>query len=536
MPEERLIADDHCTSGRISNIVKTRLALLVGLTTLGAVLRWPSIAGGSLWFDEWVTQALTRTSATRLLPDIKGSESTPPLYYVIAWLWAKVFGSDAFALRSLSGVFGVATIPVAYLAAVTIAPRRIALIATAFVAVNPLLVWYSTEARAYALLVLLSTLSLLMLGRVLVRPDRRNLALWALSSSLLLTAHYFGAFVVAAEATVLLARPPCARRSIAFALIPVAITAALLLPLAYLQRGHTTWIEQLPLDSRIEELGRNLLTGVSAPDTRFVSVVIGLAVAATMLLLTARARERRAAAVWLATGGLAIALPLLLGIAGADYVLTRNLIGAAVPLLFVLAVGCGARAAGWFGLTVAGAIVAASLAIVGAIATDERLQRVDWNQAAELLGPGGRDRMILAWGDYRLAPLFDDLGPPQTFARNENVVVREIVLLGFERPRGRISCWSGAACNMYDVALRDRLPLVGFYLVERREAGLFEVARYRTCRSGPLQWRDIVASVSTFGEPYAWIGPGPAGSSAAPGTSREKLSCMDRRARLPSRR
>ena len=48
-----------------------------------------------------------------MLHAVKVSESNPPLYYVLAWGWAKAFGTGEVGLRSLSALFGAATVPVA---------------------------------------------------------------------------------------------------------------------------------------------------------------------------------------------------------------------------------------------------------------------------------------------------------------------------------------------------------------------------------------------------------------------------------------
>src|SRR5438876_576650 len=85
----------------------------------------------------------------------RGSGRTPPFYYMLAWGWAKLFGTGEVGLRSLSALAGTLTIPAAYAAGRALSSRRAGLIAAALFAVNPLLVWYSQEARAYALLALL---------------------------------------------------------------------------------------------------------------------------------------------------------------------------------------------------------------------------------------------------------------------------------------------------------------------------------------------------------------------------------------------
>ena len=69
------------------------------------------------------------------------------------------------SLRLVSAVAGTLTIPVAWLLIRELTrSRAVALLSTALLAVNPLHIWYSQEARAYALLVLtLGTSALLFL-------------------------------------------------------------------------------------------------------------------------------------------------------------------------------------------------------------------------------------------------------------------------------------------------------------------------------------------------------------------------------------
>ncbi len=99
------------------------------------------------------------------------SESAPPLYYALAWLWTQVVGTGELGLRSLSALAGVATVPVAYLLGIELRDRRAGIAAAALVAVNPMLLWYSQEARGYALLVLLTALALLYFLRGRRAPE-----------------------------------------------------------------------------------------------------------------------------------------------------------------------------------------------------------------------------------------------------------------------------------------------------------------------------------------------------------------------------
>ncbi|HEX5375716.1 MAG TPA: glycosyltransferase family 39 protein, partial [Solirubrobacterales bacterium] len=228
--------------------------IVAGLTVAAAVLRFATLGLQSYHHDEIVTASrILRGSFWHAMDAVGFSESAPPLYYAAAWLWTQATGTGEVGLRSFSALAGVATVPVAFLIGRelrsssdgTIDPpmegsivqraQRVGIVAAALVAVNPMLVWYSQEARAYALLVLLTSLSLLYFDRGLEHGRRRDLTAWGLVSGLALATHYFAIFPIAAEAAWLLYR----RRRGAFR--GAAILAAfglLLTPLAIHQMSY----------------------------------------------------------------------------------------------------------------------------------------------------------------------------------------------------------------------------------------------------------------------------------------------------------
>src|SRR4051812_36452090 len=191
--------------------------LLIALTLAGAALRFATLDVQSFWYDEAVTVGLVHMDFGGLLDHIPGSESTPPLYYVVAWLWTRVFGFGEVGIRSLSALLGTAAIPAFYLAARELTrSERAGIAVAALAAFNPLLVWYSQEARTYALLTLLGALSLYFFARLLRGVETRLLVWWSITSGLALTAHYFAGFLVLPEAAWLLWRTP-SRRAVAAA-------------------------------------------------------------------------------------------------------------------------------------------------------------------------------------------------------------------------------------------------------------------------------------------------------------------------------
>src|SRR6188472_628806 len=178
---------------------------VLALTLLGAVLRFPTLDRQSFWLDELVTASLLDRGLGDVVREIPRTEATPYLYYVVAWLWNSVFGLGEVGLPSLSALAGTATIPVAYGAGVVLVSRRAGIVAAALVATSPFLVWYSQEARSYALLTLLGAGTVLAFALSL-RGGRWSLAAWAVLSALAVATHYYAVFLVAAEALWLLVR------------------------------------------------------------------------------------------------------------------------------------------------------------------------------------------------------------------------------------------------------------------------------------------------------------------------------------------
>lgn len=377
------------------------------------------------------------------------------------------------------------------------------MIAASFVAVSPLLVWYSTEARAYSLLVLLGALTFLFFAQSLVRLERRSLTAWSLTGSALLTVHYFGAFLLVAELLVLLYVHRSHWRPIYLATLPIAATALALLPLVYWQRDTPGWIEDLSLSRRLMEVPYNFALGVTEPRAWLGAVVAVLVAVGIVLLIRAERRDRHAAAMALAVGVITLILPLL-GAIVRDYVLTRSLVVAWVPLAVAIAIACGARRAGRAGLIVAAGLCGVWLAAVVNVASDVRLQRADWQHAAALIGEPASDRLVLAWGEWGASPLGDALPRARRFTPGDAASVGEIAVLDTTRPTGR-SCWSGSACNLFDVMPRRQPPVEGFSLVQTTEDGLFEVLRFRATWPLRLTWADVSGVDPRYGVPAMWL-------------------------------
>jgi mannosyltransferase len=408
----------------IGDLVRARSRtfwIVAGLTALAAAVRFATLGLQSYHHDEVVT-------ATRILPgnfwqamDAVGySESAPPLYYALAWFWTQLTGTGEFGLRSFSALAGVATVPVAYWIGAELCGRRTGIAVAALAAVNPMLVWYSQEARAYALFALLAALSFLYFLRALspsgvpqirhpygrsTRGTSREVVLWGVFSALALATHYFAFFPVAVEALWLLR---VRRRDVVPGLAIVAGAGLLLAPLVAHQMSysHAEWISNFTLGHRLGETGMTFMLGetgdvIAQPEHPLLVALPGLLAIGALLLGLVRGQEgeRRAAVVALAIAGATLAAPLAIALvdSGKDYVLARNLLPAVVPLLAASAVGLTLRRARRLGLALGAVLVSYWFAFSIWASVSPALQRPDWASVTARLGEPRRPRAMVTW-------------------------------------------------------------------------------------------------------------------------------------------
>jgi uncharacterized membrane protein len=380
--------------------------IVAGLTLGAAVLRFATLGVQSYHHDEIVTASrVLRGSFGHAMDAVGFSESTPPLYYALAWAWTQLTGTGEWGLRSLSALAGVLTVPVAYLIGVELRGRRAGLMAAALVAFNPMLLWYSQEARAYSLLVLFSALSLLWCVRAERSGRRRDFVWWGIFSGLALATHYFAVFPLLAELAVLLRRRGrAALRGIAI----IAGFALALLPLAYHQMavGHAEWIGGLSLGHRLVEAAGTFVTGETAdvigeaerPGLWLFPLAI-CAAALALLLWRGSREEKRSVSVplWVAVAAIGIPVAVALVASGKDYVLARNLIPALVPLLVIVAIAVTMPAARRLGALIGAALLIYSLGFCVAASTVPSLQRPNWDAVAGKLGEPTGPRAMVTW-------------------------------------------------------------------------------------------------------------------------------------------
>ena len=133
----------------------------------GLYLRFWTRSG--LWLDEALTVDIARLPLHEI-PNALKHDGAPPLYYYLLHFWIALFGQSNDAVRSLSGVLAVLTLPVAWLCGKRLGGRAVAWTMLVLLASAPFAVYYATESRMYALVILLTGCGFLALQRASLRP------------------------------------------------------------------------------------------------------------------------------------------------------------------------------------------------------------------------------------------------------------------------------------------------------------------------------------------------------------------------------
>jgi serine acetyltransferase len=412
-PEEPAVAPEELAAARWPTGT-VAIAAVAALTLLGLALRIANF-GESLFGDELTTFWIVGGQGLdEVLSSVRSDdEITPPLYFILAWLSLEAGGPEWIRLPSL--LAGTATIPLVYLLGARTVSRSAGLVGAAVMALSPFMIYYSTEGRAYALMIALVVGSTLAMLAALRTGRARWWIVYALCSCAALYSHYTSVFPLAAQcAWVLWAHRQAAR--------------PLLLANLGVLAGFAPWIPGLiaDLDSPTIEV-LSLMQPFTFDDVRFAlenwtvgypfvpletvpGTVAWVLIAAGVLLAAAagtvralRSLRRSDLGIGAALGRIppGIVLIALLALAtpvaeavysafGTNLLGARNL-NASWPGLAV-AIGAVVTAAGPLLSVACAAVVLSGFGIGAARTLDDDHARIDYGSAAEVIearwGPG----------------------------------------------------------------------------------------------------------------------------------------------------
>ena len=184
------------------------ILLVGGITVVGLVLRLFSF-DDSLYGDEVTTYGIVSGHGPGTVVDlVRGDlENTPPLFHLLAWPGERLIGPPE-GVRLPSLISGVLAIPLTYLLGARTVGRAAGAVGAALIAVSPFLIFYSTEARSNALVMVLALASTLSLLAALQRGGWGWWLAYAALSAAAVYTQYSAAFLLSAQfAWAFVARP-----------------------------------------------------------------------------------------------------------------------------------------------------------------------------------------------------------------------------------------------------------------------------------------------------------------------------------------
>jgi hypothetical protein len=221
------------------------LLLLIPLA-IAAFLRLDRLGVPSLWLDEILGYQFTGSSAARpWLSWLIGFDAEHgPLYYATQWL-TRFVDPPEVAARLPAALFGIAAVAMSFRAAKTArnpggGTQWTAFVAAALLATSPLHVYYSREARPYALSMLLAT--------CLIAALLSSRALWPIVLLMVATLYTSAtaAPLLAGVAVVSLVLGIMEKRRRDWIITAVAIALCACVPLLYRGRSAATFGPEFP--------------------------------------------------------------------------------------------------------------------------------------------------------------------------------------------------------------------------------------------------------------------------------------------------
>jgi len=354
---------------------------------------------------------------------LHGPEVTPPAYFVLAWISAQL-GDPTVWMRLPSLLAGVALVPLTYALGTLTAGRRAAVLAAALVALWPHAIFYSVEARPYALLACAVAASTVCLLRAL---ETRRTGWWVAYGALSLLAvgtHLTAIFVLGAQAIWALVAHRDAIRPL---LIANAVAGLLFLPwLPRLRRDDVGWLLNLyggfdPSPSEFADEVAHLLTGYpfaalgdipTVPAAAAFLVAVGAAVAAAAWALWRRPGRMAALDALIVLLPLAVVAGLFANsaLSDRDLVSTRNMISA-TPYVAVLVGRLVMRLRRPVAPALAAVLICA-VALGAILALGDAGQRPRYRDAAAYIEREARPGDVVL--ERLLFPAFGEFGRPLT--------------------------------------------------------------------------------------------------------------------------
>jgi mannosyltransferase len=480
------------------------LLLLAAAMAVGAYLRFDRLGEPSYWLDEILHQNLTTSFMARPWWQWLGrlNEDHGGLYY-LTQLATRMFGRSELAGRSAAALFGLATIPLVWFCVRQLRlPRWYAAAPAILIATSPLHVYYSREARGYALLMLLTAALLIVLLR-----GRSLVAIGVVLLALLYSSGVAGPVVVSAAAIALLlaivspARET--RRWYATAGACAIVVFALFRVIYARPSSDPTWPRLPPMDLQFfTTLAR--MFSVSALGTAIGGrAAVAMLVFAIVGAIALARREWRAALVVIGMTVLPLAITLIALRMFHHFFAVRYVIASLIGYVILAGIGISfaTQLAGRRASTFLAVAIAAVIAAQGwSSARTEPFRKLDWRGiAASLRSHVHPGDVILAaepWSEVSLRYYLGEI-PHVKLVHMAGVGIAEIMA------NGSPAAWLVTAGSSGDTSVRTwmcRYPVVASSALEnfRLHYAPSREDFFRT-RTGPPEQRALSAALGDRG-------------------------------------
>lgn len=151
-----------------------RLPDWLWLVILSGLMRLPTLASESIWYDEAFTMKVVDPKSDFWKAII--GDTHPPLWNLIQWVNVRIFGTSEFAFRLPAALLSIAGILLIWkIAKLLNFPRRTAFVAGVLVAVLPANLYFAQDGRMYSLLTF--TVLLCAYGTILFQVKHKKIGL-----------------------------------------------------------------------------------------------------------------------------------------------------------------------------------------------------------------------------------------------------------------------------------------------------------------------------------------------------------------------
>jgi O-antigen/teichoic acid export membrane protein len=170
---------------------------MAGLVVVALTVRLATDRG--LWVDEAISVRQAQMPFGEMLAQMRTTDVHPPLHHALLWITVRVFGTSELAVRLPSLLAGAALIPVLGWVGRVLYDRRTGWVAAGLAAIAPFCVWYSQEARMYALFMLLAAVAVGAQVQAIRRGRTGDWVLYGVATAAMCWTQYFALLPIAVQ-------------------------------------------------------------------------------------------------------------------------------------------------------------------------------------------------------------------------------------------------------------------------------------------------------------------------------------------------